>query len=175
MKTAVLIAFLALTASLSFGQTPVEPAYKVRARKGGVAVTFQRKAHRLDLAGRIDAAKVKSVELIFGGEKDGFRYLLIDVSGDSRDGNYDRQCGAGTESNLIWLKLDAAWAISDAKSVRYQSCWSGIELNEPIKITKTTLAMTFDNVREDVTVTLFYNAEEPEQGLRIAEAPTKAQ
>lgn len=173
MKTVIFILILCFAANLAFGQTSNNPAYKIRASKGGVTVTFQGKQHRLNVGEHIDAAKITSTEVYFADQKDGFRYLVIEVTGDSRDGNYDRQCGAGIESNLIWLKLDSAWKILDLKSVRYQSCWSGIDLNGPFKITKNALTMEFSNARDNVETRLSYNADEPEKGFQIAETATK--
>lgn len=175
MKTVIFVIALFITTGGAFGQKSADPAYKIRVAKGGVTVAFQGKAHRLLVGAHIDAAKVKSAEVLFAGEKDGVRYLVIDVSGDSRDGNYDRQCGAGIESNLLWLKLDAAWNILDVKSVRYQSCWSGTDLNEPFKFTKKTLDVEFDNIRDNLNIKLTYNAEEPEKGFQIRETALKDQ
>lgn len=172
-KTAILVIVLCVTTSFAFGQKSSDPAYKIRARRGGVTVTFKGKAHRLNVSAQTDAAKVTETELLFAGEKQNFRYLVIDVSGWSREKQNDRQCGAGVESNLIWLKLDAAWKILDAKSVRYQSCWSGIELNDSFKQTKTTLFVEFDNFRDRLNTKLNYNADEPEKGFQIVETKLK--
>jgi hypothetical protein len=173
MKSAIFMIVLCFAANPVFGQESMNPAYKIRAQKGGVTVTFQGRRHRLNVGQQIDAAKVTSSEVIFANQKDGFRYLVINVSGDSRDSDFDRQCGAGIESNLIWLKLDSAWMILDIKSARYQSCWSGIDLDEPFKITKNTLTIVFDNFRDDVNTKLSYNSDEPEKGFQIVETKLK--
>ena len=175
MKTAIITIILCFAVNLACGQASTNPAYKIRASKGGVTVTFQGRRHWLNVSEHIDAAKVTSTGVMFASQKDGLRYLVIEVSGDSRDGNYDRQCGAGIESNLIWLKLDAAWKILDVKSVRYQSCWSGIDLDGPFKVTKTALTMGFSNSRDDVNSKLTYNADEPEKGFQIEETAIKDQ
>lgn len=80
---------------------------------------------------------------------------------------------AGVESNLIRLKLDPEGKIPDVKAVRYQSCRSDIELNEPFKITKNSLNIEFDNFRDDVKSKLSYNADEPEKGFQIEETKLK--
>ena len=175
MKTAIFIFVLLLSANFTFGQKSSVPGYKIRASKGALTVTFKGKAHRLNVTEQIDAAKITETELMFAAEKDGFRYLVIDVTGSSRDRDFDRQCGGGEESNLIWLKLSAAWKILEIKSVSYQSCWSGIELNDSFKRTKNTLFIDFDNFRDDVNTKLTYNADEPEKGFQIEEKPLKDQ
>jgi len=164
---------LTCLASYAFGQKSKKPVYKIRASRGGVAVTFQGKAHFLKIGDKIDAAKVTEAEVMFANEKDGFRYLLIDVSGGSRASDFDRQCGAGTESNVIWLKLNGAWKILDVKAVRYQSCWSGIDLNDPFRRTKDSLAFEFDNISDNLNVKFSYNANEPEKGFQIVETKLK--
>jgi len=173
MKTAIFIFVLCFAVNLAFGQNPMNPAYKIRASKSAVTVTFQGKAHRLNVGQQIDAAKITETEVVFANQKDGFRYLVIGVSGGSRDSDFDRQCGAGIESNMIWLKLNSAWKILDMKSVRYQSCWSGIDLNGPFKLTKKALNMDFDNNRDAVNTKVSYNSDEPEKGFQIVETKLK--
>ncbi len=173
MKTAIFIIVLCFAANSAFAQKSNDPSYKIRARNGGVSVTFKGKAHWLNVSGQIDAAKVTETELMFANQKDGFRYLVIDISGWSREKQNDRQCGAGVESNLIWLKLDSAWKILDVKAVRYQSCRSGIDLNDSFKSTKNSLNIEFDNFRDDVKTKLSYNADEPEKGFQIEETKLK--
>lgn len=173
MKTIVISIILCFATFLTFGQKSTNPAYRIRARSGGVIITFQRKAHFLNIGEQIDAAKVTDTELIFANQKNGFRYLVIDVSGWSREKQNDRQCGAGLESNLIWLKLDSAWKILDTKSVRYQSCWSGTDLNDPFKITKNSMNAEFDDFGKNLNVKLAYNSDEPEKGFQIQEKAIK--
>jgi hypothetical protein len=173
MKTVILIIVLCFGVCSALGQKSSDPAYKIRAQKGGVTVTFQKKAHWLKLVEQIDAAKITDTELLFASQKDGFRFLVIDVSGWSREKQNDRQCGAGVESNLIWVKLDSAWKILDAKSVNYESCWSGAELNEPRKLTKKSLNAEFDDFGTGLNVKLAYNADEPEKGFQITEKKIK--
>jgi hypothetical protein len=171
MKSALIILILCFGAAV-FGQKSTDPAYKIRAdKRGGVVIRFKAKTHRLDVSRHTDAASVAASELLFAAEKAGFRYLVIDLSGGSRKKRNDRQCGAGVESNMIWLKLDAAWKIVGVRSARYQSCWSGTELNDAVKITKSTLEANFDNIRDRMNVRLFYSADEPEKGFQIVETP----
>ena len=175
MKTAIFLIILLFTAGSAFGQVSTNSAYKIRASKGGVTITFEGQRHWLNVSEHVDAAKVTSTGILFANRKDGFRYLVIEISGDSRDSDFDRQCGAGIESNLIWLKLDAAWKILDVKSARYQSCWSGIDLEGPFKITPKTLSMEFVNSRYYLDTKLSYNADEPEKGFQIVETALKEQ
>ena len=77
----------------------------------------------------------------------------------------DRQCGAGVECNLVWLKLDPRWKVSDAKSVLYESCWLPVTSDEGPKVSGRTLLLEFDDLRDDTRHEVSYDAEEPEEGL----------
>lgn len=140
--------------------------YTIRARSEQLVVKHKGKARTLKLGDKIDAAKITDTKILFANRKGGFTYLVVDVSGQSREKENDRQCGAGIEANLIWIKLDAAWKIVDAVSERYESCWSGVTSDESYRIKSNTLIIEFDNFRADVSVKLFYNADEPEKGFQ---------
>lgn len=173
MQTALNFIIFFCAAASVFGQNAESAAYKIRAQKAALTIKFQNKTHRFYLPEQIDAARITEAEIMFATEKDGFRYLVINVGGWSREKQNDRQCGAGIESNLLWLKLDPAWKIRDIKSVRYQSCWSGIDLNDPFELTKNSLNVDFDNIRDKLNVKLTYNSAEPEKGFQIKETKLK--
>lgn len=167
MKYLIAAFILFLTVTSNFAQ---KREYTIRAGNERLIVKHQGKAHALKLGGdMIDAAKITETEILFANRKDGFTYLLVDVTGDSKEKSDDRQCGAGIESNLIWIKLDAQWRISDSKSERYESCWSGITSDDGYRINGNLLTIEFDNFRERLNVKLTYNADEPEKGFQIAQ------
>ncbi|HEX8248009.1 MAG TPA: hypothetical protein VF599_07545 [Pyrinomonadaceae bacterium] len=170
MKYLIAAFILFLTGSLAFAQ---KSEYTIGARGERLVVKYKGKAHALRLGDKIDAAKITDTEILFANRKDGFIYLLLDVSGQSKEKSDDRQCGAGIESNLIWIKLDAAWKIVDARSERYESCWSGITSDDGYRINGDTLKIEFDNFRERIAVKLFYNDGEPEKGLQKQSAALK--
>src|SRR5207253_1330309 len=103
----MVVIILWLTAASVFAQNVSKKDYKIRATRGNLVVTYARKPHLLKVADKIDAAKITDIDVLFANRKDGFTYLVVDVRGGSRDGQYDRQCGAGTEANLLWIKIDA--------------------------------------------------------------------
>jgi hypothetical protein len=164
MKYLLLVFVLLLASGSASAQ---KSAYTIRARNERLVVKYQGKAHPLTLGDKIDAAKITGTEILFANRQGAFTYLLVDVVGQSKEKSDDRQCGAGIESNLIWIKLDAAWKIAAAQSERYESCWSGITSDDGYRIKGNTLTVDFDNFREDVNVKLLYNADEPEKGFRI--------
>ena len=95
-------------------------------------------------------------------------YLLLDVVGPSKLPRDSHECGAGSESNLVWLKLGREWKLLDSKSFRYDSCWASISAIDPPLWEGDTLTVTTEN--KVVT----YSYKRPEEGLKIADfAPAK--
>jgi hypothetical protein len=95
-------------------------------------------------------------------------YLLRDIQGQSKLPIDNNDGGAGSESNLVWLKLDQEWKLLDAKSFRYDSCWASISMIDPPRWEGDTLTVSTEN--KVVT----YSYKRPEEGLRIADsAPAK--
>src|SRR5215210_471623 len=105
----VLILYTGAHAQTPSGQSGI----KARGRGRQLILTAGGKTHRLDPGESIDAAKLDDVSILFATRRPGFIYLLIAACGSSKLKSDDRQCGAGTECNLLWLKLDTDWRISD--------------------------------------------------------------
>ena len=61
----------------------------------------------------------------------GNRYLLIAYSEESRPGNPNSMCGAGTESYLVWLHIRCSTVIA-MQSTQYESCWRNIDSEPPV-------------------------------------------
>lgn len=167
-------AFALFTLSLAFAAQPParsggEPQGRVSARAKGrtsVAVTERGRAHTLDLKGYVDAAKVEDVSVLFLTRAGGHAYLVLDVCGPSKMLPDDRQCGAGTECNVVWLRLDARWRIGDARSVRYESCWSSVSSDGP-RVAGRRLALSVEDFREEERREVTYDADSPAEGLKV--------
>jgi hypothetical protein len=145
---------------------------KVRARgHTSVVVTERGRAHTLDVSKQIDAAHIEDASVLFVTRRGGSVYLLLTVCGLSRFPPGDRQCGAGIECNLVWLKLDERWRVLDAKSERYESCWAPITSEEGPKVKGRLLTLEFDDLRENLRHEVTYDADAPERGLNSATRP----
>ena len=176
LKYVSIVALILLITSFAFAQKSAKSTtYKVHAKGLKLIVTYQGKAHTLNTSEQIDAAKVTDTEILFTNRKDNFTYLVVDVIGQSKAKQDDHQCGAGTESNLIWIKLDAAWKVVDIKSVRYESCWSTTTSEEGYKIKNNTLTINISDFHRDVDAIVSYNASEPEKGFIIKELAIEKQ
>jgi hypothetical protein len=145
---------------------------RVRAKgRSAVVVTERGRAHTLDLKEQIDAASIEEVGALFLTRAGGFTYLVLDVCGLSRFPPGDRQCGAGTECNVVWLKLDAAWRVRDAKNERYESCWAPVTSEEGPKVSGRRMTLTLEDLREEVRREVAYDADNPEAGLTVTRTP----
>jgi hypothetical protein len=145
------------------------PAIKVRGRGRVLILTVNKRAHRLSLGDKLDAAVLDDVSLVFVSQRADFTYLLVDACGMSKRIPDGRMCGAGTECNLLWLKLDGAWRVAEARSAHYQSCWSTIE-NDEFEIKGRVLSFEYKDFHLDRKTRLTYDADQPERGFVLAES-----
>ncbi|MET0623843.1 MAG: hypothetical protein ABW250_12735 [Pyrinomonadaceae bacterium] len=147
-------------------------AEKATARAKGrrsVTVRERGRAHTLDLSKHIDAARIEEASVIFLTRRGEATYLVLDVCGLSKAPPDDRQCGAGVECNVVWLKLDRAWRVADARNVRYESCWSSVGSEGP-QVAGRLLTLAVEDFRDEVRREVSYDAESPEAGLSIKES-----
>ena len=148
------------------------PAVRVRAKgRGAVVVKERGRARTLDLTKHIDAASIEEVSALFLTRAGGFTYLVLDVCGLSRFPPGDRQCGAGTECNVVWLKLDAAWRVRGAQNARYESCWAPVTSEEGPKVSGRRMTLALEDLREGVRREVAYDADDPEAGLAVRQTP----
>lgn len=165
---AVCVLLFALCLAGAAPQAPV----KVRAKgRRAVVVTERGRAHTLDLSEQIDAMRIEEVSATFLSSAGGFTYLLLDVCGLSKVPPDDRQCGAGIECNVVWLKLDAAWRVRGAQNQRYESCWAPITLTDEKKVEGRRLTFAVEDFREEMRREVTYDADNPAAGLTVKQTP----
>lgn len=166
---------LCLALTLSQGAS-AQSKVKVRAKgHTSIVVTERGRAHTLNISKQIDAEHIEEASVLFLTRKDGFVYLLLTVCGLSRFPPGDRQCGAGIECNLVWLKLDERWRTLDSKAERYESCWAPITSDEGPKVAGRLLTLEYDDLRENLRHEVTYDADNPEQGLKSTTRPLPEQ
>ena len=174
MKIPAAVFLMLIAFGFVLPQSPGKSGYNIHGKARQLIVTFKGKPHSLNLGEKIDAAKITDTKIIFADRKDKFTYLLIDVIGQSKLKEDDRQCGAGIESNLIWVKLDQAWKIADSNSVRYESCWLSTTSDDGFRTNGYVLMLEIDDFRNDLHTTLTYDADQPEKGFLIEKNPIKS-
>lgn len=162
--------FSLLLACAAGAQTGAGVRVRVKGRTT-VVVTERGRAHSFNLNEQIDAARIEDASALFVSRAGGFNYLLLDVCGPSKDPQDARQCGAGTECNVVWLKLDGAWRVRAARNERYESCWAPITSDEGPKVRGRSLTLTVEDFREEVRREITYDADNPEAGLTVKQAP----
>jgi hypothetical protein len=136
-----------------------------------IVVTERARAHKLDLTKHIDAERIEDASALFLTRRGEFTYLLLEVCGMSKEQSDDRQCGAGIECNVVWLKLDGAWRVRDAKSERYESCWQPITSDEGPKVVARRMTVVVDDLREEMRREVTYDADNAEAGLTVRQSP----
>lgn len=171
-KTAIVLLLLCLAWANAAGKSAgaQRPAAKqgVALRMGGrraVVVKERGRAHVLDLSKHIEAMRIEDATELSRTRRGEFVYLLLQVCGLSKMPPDDRQCGAGIECDLVWLKLDQSWRERDAKPMRYESCWQPITSDEGPKVSGRTVLLEFDDLRDNTRHEVSYDADKPEEGL----------
>ena len=140
-----------------------------------VVVTEGGRAHTLNIKQQIEAVHIEDASVLFLTRKEGFVYLVMTVCGLSKLPPDDRQCGAGIECNLVWLKLDGRWRVQDSKSEHYESCWLPITADEAPTVKGRTLTLVYADLRENLQHEVSYDADAPEQGLKSVTKPLPEQ
>jgi hypothetical protein len=153
--------------------SPGPSGIKARGRGTRLVLTSKGKRHVLDVSHNIDAARLEEVTVLFATRRQDFLYLLVSACGPSRLESNDRQCGAGQECNLLWIKLNAAWQLNDIKAVRYESCWAPVTSQEGYQLRGNTLQMEYSDFREKKEYKLTYDADRPESGFHVEESAMK--
>jgi hypothetical protein len=167
------IALLIQSTTAQAQNASAQSAIKARGRGTRLILNSQGKKHVLDVSQSVDAAKLDEVSVLFATRRADFLYLLVAACGSSKLKPDDRQCGAGEECNLLWIKLNSKWQINDIKAVRYESCWAPITSNDGYKIKGNTLLLEYSDFREKKEYKLTYDADRPEGGFHVEEAAMK--
>jgi hypothetical protein len=140
---------------------------RLRISRDGRGISFveRGRSHALVLGDNIGAARIEAAKLLFVTRRGEFTYLLIDVCGASKRRPDDRQCGAGRECDVLWVKLDRRRKVSDVQYERYESCWLPVTSEDGPKINGRRMFVSLENLREWVLKEVGYDAERPEEGL----------
>jgi hypothetical protein len=167
--TVLLLLCLAWATAASKSAAAQRPAAKsgiaLRTRGRRVVVRERGRSHVLDLSKHVEAMRIEDASELSRTRRGEFFYLVLQVCGLSKVPPDDRQCGAGIECDLVWLKLDGGWRERDAKSVRYESCWQPITSDEGPKVNGRTLLLEYDDLRDNTRHEVTYDADRPEEGL----------
>lgn len=150
---------------------------RLRVSRDGRSIAFveRGRAHTMTLGDKVSAARIEEAKLLFVTRREEFTYLLIDVCGLSKRTPDDRMCGAGQECNVVWVKLDRARKVADARSELYESCWLPVSAEEGPEVVGRTLLLKVDDLREWLRREVGYDADRPEEGLTVKTSPMPGQ
>ena len=171
---AILLALCATSFAIAQNNNaPLGARLKLHWKGSTVYLREGTKEHELDLRDQFHAVSLEKVIMQSAKEAGGFIYLLLDVTGPSKLPQDSHQCGAGEESDLIWLKLDPNWKIQDAIDFRYESCWATIDADEPPKWSGDTLKVSVFSAAggKSVSQVATYTYKHPEDGIKVTETP----
>jgi hypothetical protein len=174
-KSVATIALLTVVLWLGVGaaQTPKPAAQtdvKLRPRGRQIVLSVDGQSHLLEVSAQLEAAKLaEATPLSFTRRRD-FNYLLADVCGPSKAKSDMHECGAGTECDLLWVKLTPAWRVAEARAALYESCWQSATSDDGYQIDKNILRVEYDNFLFKHHEKVSYDAEQPERGLVVEES-----
>ena len=109
----------------------------------------------------MDEAKLLDIQ-----HKNGLAYVLLDINGPSRRNGGARQCGAGYERSLVWLRLER-WRLLEVRAVRYDSCWYTLEFDVPLKQSGWLYTISFMDFGAVKHKTATYDRARPELGFAL--------
>lgn len=146
---------------------------RVRVRRGRLVFVEGGRTHAVEVAAWVGAARIDAARVLLVSRRAGFVYLLLDVCGWSKSKSDDRQCGAGRECDLLWLRLDEDWRVRSNQGVRYDSCWLPVTSEEGYKVEGRVLRLDYEDFGKGISYRVRYDAEQPEKGLTIEESAAK--
>lgn len=171
MRSIIVVLTLIFVAPHAPAQTGASAGFRVRGRGRLLVLTEKGRTSRLNLGDQISAARLEEVGLLFTARRGSQAYLVVSACGPSKLRPDARQCGAGVECDLVWIKLDAGRRVADSKAVRYESCWAPVTSADGYRISGGKLELEVDDFREKVSRRVTYDAGRPEKGFQIAERP----
>lgn len=168
-----------LAAALAYGDATAAPAaaalqVEIDSRQQDLLLVDGARRKPLKLARITDVDGVVERRALLADSGHGpaeLRYLLIEVDTASRSDRTQGHCGAGIETDLVWLALDAALQVRKHDAYRIASCLQSIEAGERVVAADGSLRVSLlrpgRDGEPDREVTVRYDAADPSQGLQV--------
>ncbi|MEO8001408.1 MAG: hypothetical protein ABI644_05990 [Arenimonas sp.] len=95
------------------------------------------------------------------------------MSGPSKAQMDMHYCGAGTEANLVWLKLDKQFKLLSSSNHLVDSCFKSVEITRTLEYTDGNGKMqgSFVSYHEMKAYEMSYDTAAPEKGIGITSKP----
>ena len=173
--TSLVVLWVMLHCIAAIGQQKSVPlGTQLRLRWHGKSVVVIKGSERFEysLDDELNSYELDSVKLLSAKESNGFIYLLLEANGPSRGRSaMSGYCGAGFESDLVWLKLNARWDMVDSSSFLQGSCLQSVDGDKPAKWNGSVYHFEVINRHEATWYSVTYSFREPEKGLQIVSKP----
>jgi hypothetical protein len=125
--------------------------------------------HRIDVSNLIRAITLESARVLTAQRDGDVDYFVVSVTGPSAGSDQGTSNSAGTETNLLWLKLKS-WKLLDAQSTLYQSYWDSLDQIGDYHLIGGVLTLRFVNHRESTDYVLHYDCSHPDAKIAISRA-----
>jgi hypothetical protein len=155
----MIVVFTVILFGLAFAQNSV----KATGRGHTLILTADGTRHTYTLSEKRVGVDMDQAKVLEFQNKNGLTYVLLDINGPSRRNGGARQCGAGSESSLVWLRLKR-WHLLEIRSVLYESCWFSIDYAKPER-QGTLYTISFSDFSAMKDKTVMYDRAHPELGL----------
>jgi len=166
----------ALWEKLELKNLSSEPAIRLYAYQDRLLAADRAHTELLDLKDHLTSNGYQDYELINLTRRAKHVYLFLKVSGPSRPLGGSSMCGAGEETDMIWLQLDQSLKIDKAQSENVESCFTDNDLIEQGDWTERShWEATFDDLRDRTEKHLIYDSSHPDRGFQISTIPMKEQ
>lgn len=139
----------------------------VSLRGSGSRVAFGQGARTAVATFSLGAPTADEVKLVdFRVVKEGV-VLVATFSGPSRPGNAMGQCGAGTETDLVWVWLSPELAVKKQQVVPLESCFQSVEFEA------ADGGWSVRDFSHERSSTVRYDSTHPVAGVRVQSGPLK--
>jgi hypothetical protein len=172
MKKMMLIAASGLCAHLCADANEIVAASKVQVVviERGANLILKNKTLKLDAL--CDCSRIKKAIIISQAKRTINYYLVLSISGPSQENSPSSYCGAGTEQNLIWLKLDHKLNVLDSEQYLVESCHKSVDrlTDQPVlSLNAETKKMQgqFNSYSHMMSYSVSYDPAMPEKGFSV--------
>lgn len=98
---------------------------------------------------------------------DGRSYLLLRTTGQSRAQGGEERCGAGEETDVVWMAVDPGPRVAKSQAVTVASC---LRMREPVVASTDPWSFAF-HIPGDSVTTATYDRDAPERGIQLSTTP----
>jgi len=168
MKFAVLLFSILLT--MSAPCMGVSDDMDVVVSHGAAHLVFAHDSENgLDLKPFSGSVTIEHAKILFRKSAGDLTYLVIQIEGPTMLNGGSHPCGAGSEENIVWIKL-LSREVVDLRTVLYYSCTFSIDGDgDPVK--NDTLEIHYSSYVEDKDFILRYDNKAPELGFVLSMKP----